>query len=122
PERINVNGVIGPPDHAAVSPLDRGFLYGDGVYETLRTYGGRPFLLREHLDRLRRSADRLDIPYDRAPVDIEPEILRTVAEAGEPEAAVRVVLTRGPGPIGYDPEPCGPPTLVIYARLCPEIP
>ena len=122
PERINVNGVIGPPDRAAVSPLDRGFLYGDGVYETFRTYGGRPFLLREHLDRLRRSAERLDIPYDRAPVDIEAEILRTVAEAGEAEAAVRVVLTRGSGPIGYDPEPCGPPTLVIYARLCPEIP
>ena len=121
-ERINVNGIIGPPERAAISPLDRGFLYGDGVYETLRTYGGRPFLLREHLDRLRRSAERLDIPHDRVSVDIEKEILRTIADTGTEEAAVRVVLTRGPGPIGYDPEPCGPPTVVIYARPCPEIP
>ena len=121
-DRINVNGVLGPPETAAVSPLDRGFLFGDSVYETLRTYGGRPFLLREHLDRLRRSAGRLDIPYDRAPVDIEREILRTIAGAGCPETAVRVVLTRGPGPIGYDPEVCGPPTVVVYARTCPEIP
>jgi branched-chain amino acid aminotransferase len=121
-ERINVNGVLGPPDQAAVSPLDRGFLYGDSVYETIRTYGGRPFLLRQHLDRLRRSADRLDIPYDRAPVDIEHEILRTLVDTGSPETAIRVVLTRGPGPIGYDPEACGPPTVVVYARPCPEIP
>jgi branched-chain amino acid aminotransferase len=121
-ERINVNGVLGPPDQAAVSPLDRGFLYGDSVYETIRTYGGRPFLLKEHLDRLRRSAERLDIPYDEAPVDIEAEILRTIAGTGAAEAALRIVLTRGPGPIGYDPEPCGPPTVVIYARPCPEIP
>lgn len=121
-ERINVNGVIGPPDRASISPLDRGFLYGDGVYETLRTYGGRPFLLREHIDRLRRSAERLDIPYDRAPVDIGTEIQRTLADLGAAEAALRIVVTRGPGPIGYDPEPCGPPTVVIYARPCPEIP
>ncbi|HEV8700183.1 MAG TPA: aminotransferase class IV [Candidatus Polarisedimenticolia bacterium] len=121
-ERINVNGVLGPPDRAVVSPLDRGFLYGDGVYETLRTYGGRPFLLREHLDRLRRSAERLDIPYEGTPVDVGREILRTIADTGAAEAAVRVVLTRGPGPIGYDPVPCGPPTVVIYARPCPEIP
>ena len=121
-ERINVNGVLGPPDQAAVSPLDRGFLYGDSVYETIRTYGGRPFLLQEHLDRLRRSAERLDIPYDEAPVAIEEEILRTIADTGAAEAALRIVLTRGPGPIGYDPGPCGPPTVVIYARPCPEIP
>ena len=122
PEKISVNGVVGPAETAAVSPLDRGFLFGDSVYETLRTYGGRPFLLREHLDRLRRSAERLGIPYDRAPVDVEREIGRTIAEAAFPEAAVRVVLSRGSGPIGYDPEECGSPCLVVYARPCPEIP
>ncbi len=121
-ERINVNGVLGPPETACVSPLDRGFLFGDSVYETIRTYGGRPFLLRDHLQRLRRSAEFLEIPYDRAPVDIEPEIHRTIADAGPSEKAIRVVLTRGQGPLGYDPEPCGPPTVVIHARPCPEIP
>jgi branched-chain amino acid aminotransferase len=122
PERINVNGVLGAPESAAVSPLDRGFLFGDSVYETIRTYGGRPFLLPEHLLRLRRSAERLEIPVERAVVDIGQEVHRTLAEADLPEAAIRIVLTRGRGPLGYDPEACGPPTLVIHVRPCPELP
>ncbi len=122
PERINVNGLVTPPESASVSPLDRGFLYGDSVYETLRTYGGRLFLLREHLERLRRSAERLEIPWPAAPVDIEHEVRRTVDEAAEAECAVRVILSRGRGPIGYAPEPCGPPTVVVHARPFSAIP
>jgi branched-chain amino acid aminotransferase len=122
PERINVNGVLGAPESAAVSPLDRGFLFGDGVYETIRAYGGRPFLLREHLERLQRSAERLEIPLERAVVDIEQELHRTLADADLADAAIRIVLTRGRGPIGYDPEGCGPPTLVIHVRPCPDLP
>jgi branched-chain amino acid aminotransferase len=121
-ETINVNGTITPADAAVVSPLDRGFLFGDSVYETIRTHGGRPFLLREHLLRLRRSADRLEIPHEGTVVGVEPEVLRTITTAGFPETALRVVLSRGRGPLGYAPEDCGPPTLVIHARLCPEIP
>jgi branched-chain amino acid aminotransferase len=121
-ERISVNGTLTPPEQAAVSPLDRGFLYGDSVYETLRTYGGRPFRLAQHLERLRRSAGALDIAYDRAPVDVGREIERTIDSAANPESAVRVILSRGAGPIGYDPAPCGPPTVVIHARPCPPIP
>jgi branched-chain amino acid aminotransferase len=121
-ETINVNGSITPAEAAVVSPLDRGFLFGDSVYETIRTYGARPFLLGEHLARLRRSAERLEIPHERTVVDIETEIHRTIAAAGLPETAIRVVLTRGRGPLGYAPEDCGPPTLVIHGRPCPEIP
>jgi branched-chain amino acid aminotransferase len=121
-ERISVNGTITPPEEARVSPLDRGFLFGDSVYETLRTYGGRPFRLDRHLERLRRSAEALAIPHERAPVDVGREIERTLASAANDESAVRVVLSRGPGPIGYDPEACGPPTVVIYVRPCPPIP
>jgi branched-chain amino acid aminotransferase len=122
PERINVNGSITSPERAAVSPLDRGFLFGDSVYETIRTYEGRPFRLRDHLERLRRSAERLDIRYDAAGVDIEKEVLRTVTDAGGGDAAVRVVLTRGTGPIGYATEGCGPPTVVVYVRPRPPLP
>jgi branched-chain amino acid aminotransferase len=121
-ETINVNGTITAAEVAVVSPLDRGFLFGDSVYETIRTYGGRPFLLGGHLQRLRRSAEHLDIPHERTIVDIEAEILRTVASSGLPETAIRVILTRGLGPLGYDPADCGSPTLVIHARRCPEIP
>jgi branched-chain amino acid aminotransferase len=122
PERINVNGRIEPPERAAVSPLDRGFLYGDAVYETVRAYASIPFRLPQHLDRLRRSAERLEIPHAGAPVDIAAEVGRTIAAAGEPEAAVRVVLTRGAGPIGYAVEACGPPTVVVYVRRRPDPP
>ncbi|MBI4169666.1 MAG: aminotransferase class IV [Acidobacteria bacterium] len=122
PERINVNGTITPPERAAVPALDRGFLFGDSVYETIRTYGGRPFRLRDHLERLRRSAERLGIPHAAAPVEIEREILRTVADAGGGDAVVRVVLSRGPGPIGYATDGCGPPTAVVYVRPCPPLP
>jgi branched-chain amino acid aminotransferase len=122
PETINVNGTITTAEVAVVSPLDRGFLFGDSVYETVRTYGGRPFLLRPHLLRLRRSAERLEIPYDEGLLDIEKEVLATLAAAGLPETALRVVLTRGRGPLGYATEECGAPTLVVHARLCPQLP
>ena len=122
PALINVNGRIDPPERAAVSPLDRGFLYGDSVYETVRAYASIPFRLRAHLDRLRRSAARLEIPWEAAPVDVEAETRRTLEAAGEPEAAVRIVLTRGAGPIGYDVAACGPPAVVVYVRRCPDLP
>ena len=120
-ERVNVNGRITTSAEARVSPLDRGFLYGDSVYETIRTYGGMLFRLPQHLDRLRRSAERIDLPHERAPVEIEPEIQRTVEAAGNLESAVRVMLTRGVGPVGYDPGPAGPPTVVVHVRPCPVL-
>lgn len=116
---MSVNGLVTPASEASVSPLDRGFLYGDSVFETLRTYGGRPFRLAGHLDRLRQSAGRLSIQWPEAP--IEPAIARTLAPADNPESAIRIMLTRGTGPIGYDPAGVGPPTLVIHVRPCPEM-
>lgn len=121
-ERINVNGVITPPEGASIPALDRGFLYGDSVYETVRTYEGRPFRLEQHLDRLERSAISLGIDSRAATVDPASEVSRTLIEAANEESAVRVLLSRGTGPIGYDPAPAGPPTVVIYVRPCPTIP
>lgn len=133
-----MNGRITGVADACVSPLDRGFLYGDSVYETLRTYSGAPFRLQAHLDRLRLSAERLDIPWARAPIDIRRNVLDTIAAAedGAPtgaggaaieaghaeEAAVRIILTRGIGGVGYDPADCGPPTLVVHVRPMPALP
>jgi branched-chain amino acid aminotransferase len=121
-ERVNVNGALTDAAGASVSPLDRGFLYGHSVYETVRTYGGRLFRLAAHLDRLRRSAERLDIPFRNAPVDIEREVLRTLSAAGSGESAIRIILTRGVGPVGYDPGPAGPPTCVIHVRPLAPVP
>jgi branched-chain amino acid aminotransferase len=124
-ELVSVNGRITPPGEAAVSPLDRGFLYGDSVYETLRTYGGVPFRLGPHIDRLRRSAEALGIPHERATVDPGEAVAALLAAAGRddhPDRALRIILTRGVGGIGYDPAGCGPPTVVVHVRPMPELP
>lgn len=121
-ERINVNGRITPPEQAAVSPLDRGFLYGDSVYETIRTYGETPFRLGAHLDRLRRSAGRVGIPYERTPVRIENEVSCTVRAAGRGDAAIRIILSRGVGPVNYETAEVGAPTCVIHVRPFPHLP
>jgi branched-chain amino acid aminotransferase len=121
-ELISVNGHVTPAGEARVSPLDRGFLYGDSVYETVRTYNRRPFRLGPHLDRLRRSAEALGIAADRAPVDPNRAVEDILERAANPESAVRVILSRGVGGIGYDPSECLTPTLVVHVRPCPVIP
>jgi len=122
PEWISLNGRLTPAAEASVSPLDRGFLYGDSVFETLRTYGGRPFRLTSHLDRLRSSAQRLAIPWPEPRLSIDTEIGRALEAARNTESAIRIMLTRGVGPIGYDPSGIAFPTLVVHVRPCPEPP
>ena len=102
PVLVNVEGQLVPPEQATVSVFDRGFLYGDSVYEVARTYGGRPFELGRHLDRMDRSADRIGLtlpPRER----IEGEIQRTIDAARNPESYVRIVVTRGEGRFGLSP-------------------
>src|SRR5438067_11348334 len=99
PVLVNVEGRLVPPEQAFVSVFDRGFLYGDSVYEVARTYGGRPFELGRHLDRMDRSADRIGLtppPRQR----IEGEIQRTLDAARNAESYVRIVVTRGEGRLG----------------------
>ena len=88
---------------AQVSVLDRGFLYGDSVFETLRTYGGVPFALDEHLARLADSAARvfIDLPVSVAALGLE--VTRAVKESQLPECYVRLMVTRGTGGLGLDP-------------------
>ncbi|HEY7374095.1 MAG TPA: aminotransferase class IV, partial [Polyangia bacterium] len=101
-------------EDAKVSVLDRGFLYGDSVYETIGTMYGRLFAAREHLDRLDRSARRIGL---RVPprAEIEAAIAETVAAAGNPETRVRVMLTRGVGKLDLDPASCDDCRLVVIA-------
>ncbi|HZI95524.1 MAG TPA: aminotransferase class IV [Patescibacteria group bacterium] len=118
-ELANVNGAVSEIEKACVPVHDHGFLYGDGVYETVRTYRSRPFYLPGHLDRLARSADaiRLNLPWSRG--HIADEVDRTIRAAlqADPgyvgEFAIRIMTTRGQGPLGYDPDLCPRPTLVI---------
>ena len=104
------------PGEATVSVFDRGFLYGDSVYETLRTAGGRAVEMSRHLERLRRSAAGigLELPYDD-------EALRAaIAEAhrasGNADSYVRVIVTRGTGPLMLDPRVSESPLLVVLVQ------
>ena len=114
---VYVNGKISPADQAVVPVYDHGFVYGEGVYETLRTYSRVPFLYDRHMARLRQSAERLllDVPFDDA--TLLHWIDQTVAAAGDlHEAYIRVLLTRGVGDLNYDPKSTPKPTTVIIVK------
>jgi len=114
PIRVYIDGAVHLAEDAKVSVLDRGFLYGDSVYETIGTMYGRLFAARDHLDRLERSARRIGL---RVPprAEIEAAIAQTIASAGNPETRVRVMLTRGVGKLDLDPASCDDCRLVVIA-------
>jgi len=113
---VYLNDRVVPAAEARVSVFDHGFLYGDGVYETLRVYESVPFLFDEHMDRLERSADlvALSLPLDREAV--RAALGETLRANGLTDAAVRISVTRGPGALGIDPLLCERPTFVIFAE------
>lgn len=120
--KISVNGQLGDEASATISVLDRGFLYGDSVYEVLRTYDGKPFALDAHLDRLERSSQLLDIPWPLARTELIDELDRVMAAAGNAESYLRVIITRGGGPIGLDPALADHPNLVVIATELKTLP
>jgi branched-chain amino acid aminotransferase len=111
-----VNGEIAPADQARVSVLDNGFTFGDGVYETLRTYGGRPFHLDRHLDRLRASAGMLGIAIPSADDALAADLDRLLERAANPESYIRIIVSRGVGEISYRFDRIKGPTIVMAAR------
>jgi branched-chain amino acid aminotransferase len=120
--RVHIDGAIVEPEAAKVSVFDRGFLYGDSVYETIGTAYGRLFALRDHLDRLERSAERIGLAVPPR-ATIERAVADTVAAAGNPESRVRVMLTRGTGRLDLDPAAAGETRLVvIVSPLGPPTP
>lgn len=118
----SIDGVLHAPDEARVSVYDRGFLYGDSVFETIRTYGGEPFLLDEHLARLGRSAALIGIPTPIAAADLALEVRRAVRAARNDESYVRVTITRGVGPLGLDPTLARDPLRVILVEPFTPLP
>ncbi len=98
-----IDGNLLEPDQATISVFDRGFLYGDAVFETIRTYGGLPFEIDQHLERLAWSAGRVFIPLP-VPLDVLHAEVRVAVDAAQnPESYIRVMVTRGRGAMGLDP-------------------
>jgi branched-chain amino acid aminotransferase len=117
-----INGIRCASGAATISVYDRGFLYGDSVFETLRTYGGRPFALDEHMSRLARSAERVLISLPVALTTIAQEVLDGIAHAGNSESYVRVMITRGTGPLGLDPDLADAPNRVVLVEPLTPVP
>ncbi len=94
---IFLNGKIIPDTDGNISSGDRGFLYGDGIYETLRSYSGKPFKLTEHLERMRHSAKQLRISFEYTNSDIGEWINELIEKNRSPDAYIRITLSRGTG-------------------------
>lgn len=120
---VYLDGTWVSQDQARVSIFDHGFLYGDGVFEGIRAYGGRPFHLKEHIDRLFESAHSilLEIGMDRSELTAVVELALT--KNGLSDAYIRVQVSRGVGDLGIDPSACPKATVFVLAdriALYPE--
>src|SRR5262245_62133048 len=122
---VNVNGRIVDREHAVVSVFDHGFLYGDGVYETLRTYNGQPFLFDRHMRRLRNSAGMLALIVPMSDAQIASRFRDTIDRAGlapDQEAYIRILITRGIGDLTYDPAATPRPSVVVIVKAHEDLP
>lgn len=121
--KVYVNGTLYDKQDATVSVYDHGLLYGDGVFEGIRSYAGKVFRLEQHLDRLWDSAKAiwLEIPISKR--EMAAAIENTLATNGIEDGYIRVVVTRGCGTLGLDPNRCGDPQVIIITdriALYPE--
>jgi branched-chain amino acid aminotransferase len=121
---VNVNGRISNEREAVISVFDHGFLYGEGIYETLRTYNGRPFLFERHVRRLRNSAAMmaLDIPFTDDQLAEQIRDTSAATNLDGLEAYIRVLVTRGVGELTYDIKATPTPSVVIIIKPLPEPP
>ena len=111
--KIYVNGTLYAKDDARVSVFDHGFLYGDGVFEGIRASDGNVFRLKQHIDRLYRSAKTIALEIPLTHAEMTQAVLDTVAANEKRDAYIRLVVSRGPGDLGIDPANCGTATVVI---------
>src|SRR5262245_445857 len=122
---VNVNGRTFDQEHAVISVFDHGFLYGEGVYETLRTYRGQPFLFDRHMRRLRNSARMLALDVPLSDIEIAARFTETIRaarlSAGE-DAYIRILITRGIGDLTYDPAATPEPSIVVIVKAHVDLP
>jgi len=110
--KVWIDGHIVDGKDARLSVTDHGLLYGDGVFEGMRAYNGRMFRLEEHLRRLQVSARALALGIPGGIDQVRDVVLQTVAATGSPDAYIRLLITRGEGPLGVDPTICPQPKLI----------
>jgi len=119
---VYLNGELVPEEDARISVYDHGLLYGDGAFEGIRVYSGKVFKLREHIERLYRSAHAMMINLPITQEEMEQAILTALRMNGVMDGYVRITITRGVG-LGLDPRMCKTPTVIIMTdrlALYPE--
>jgi branched-chain amino acid aminotransferase len=113
---VSVDGRVGSPEDVTLKVTDNGFVFGDSAYETLRTYGGRPFELDRHLQRLRRSIALLGFELLVSDDEIKARIDACLSFASNPESYLRVIVSRGVGDMSYRFERIPEPTVAMYVK------
>lgn len=112
---IYIDGEFLPKAEAKVSVFDHGLLYGDGVFEGIRSYNGRVFKLDEHLERLYDSAKSIMLQIPISIETMKETVLETLRRNHLTEAYIRLIITRGVGDLGLDPDKCPKPSIIIIA-------
>ncbi len=111
--KIFLNGEFVAKEDAKISIFDHGLLYGDGVFEGIRSYNRRVFRLDEHLDRLYSGAETIELKIPMEQAEFKAKVLETLKLNDLDDAYIRVVVSRGPGDLGLDPRKCSEPTVFI---------
>ena len=112
---IYLDGEFVPRSEAKISVFDHGLLYGDGVFEGIRSYNGRVFKLDEHLERLYDSAKSIMLQIPLSIEEMKENLLETLRRNDLHEGYIRLIVTRGIGDLGLDPEKCPHPSVIIIA-------
>jgi len=121
-EWVWLNGQTLPLSEARIGIEDRGFQFADGVYEVIRLYGGRPFTLTEHLQRLTRSAEGISLSMPLSIAELARQIETFIPKSGVGDGMIYLQLTRGVSPRNHIFSAQTPPTLLFYARPLPSCP
>ena len=117
--QVYVDGNLVSRDDAKISVFDHGFLYGDGVFEGIRVYDGNIFRLEEHIDRLYESSKTIALDVGMSRKEVIEATINTVAANGKRDCYIRLVVSRGPGDLGIDPDKCthGPTVVIIVDSI-----
>jgi branched-chain amino acid aminotransferase len=118
---VFLNGNFVPEERAVVSVFDRGFLYGDGLFETFRVHGGEPFCWEKHMERMLHGAELLHIHLPYNPEEMRNFATELIQRNQMPEALLRITITRGVGQRGYSPKGADSPSFVMSLHDAPVL-
>lgn len=113
--KISMNGELVPKEEARISVFDHGLLYGDGIFEGIRVYDGKVFLLKDHIDRLYEGCGVIHIELPISKEQICDDVRKTVAANGIEDGYIRLIVTRGSGDLGLDYRKASNPQIIIIA-------